>query len=73
MIAAEKPTKQWPTARMCAWGGVSESGFHAWARRTPSLSAQRRVLLAGEVKRVFDESNGVFGYRKVHVRLDLAI
>jgi putative transposase len=69
MIAAEKPNKQWPIARMCGWAGVSESGFHAWARRTPSLSAQRRVFLAGEVKRVFDESNGVFGYRKVHVRL----
>ena len=27
------------------------------------------MFLAGEIKRVFDESNGIFGYRKVHVRL----
>ncbi len=67
MIAAEKPN--FPIARMCAWASVSESGFHAWTRRTPSPTLQRRVLLAGEVKRVFEESNGVFGYRKVHVRL----
>lgn len=28
------------------------------------------MFLAGEVKRVFEESNGVFGYRKVHACLD---
>jgi len=67
MIAVEKPN--FPIARMCRWAEVSESGFHAWARRTPSLNARRRVFLAGEIKRVFDESNGIFGYRKVHVRL----
>ncbi len=67
MIAAEKPN--FPITRMCAWASVSESGFHAWTRRTPSSTQQRRVFLAAEVKRVFEESNGVFGYRKVHVRL----
>jgi len=67
MIAEEKPN--FPIARMCAWASVSESGFHAWARRAPSTSARRRAFLAGEIKRVFDESNGIFGYRKVHVRL----
>jgi putative transposase len=67
MISVEKPN--FPIARMCRWAEVSESGFHAWARRVPSITAQRRVFLAGEIKRVFDESNGIFGYRKVHVRL----
>lgn len=69
MIASEKPNQQWPVARMCEWAGVSDGGFYAWARRTPSITAQRRAFLAGEVKRVFDESNGIFGYRKVHIRL----
>lgn len=65
--AGEKPS--FPVARMCAWAGVSESGFYAWRRRTPSAKARRREWLAGEVARVFTASNGVFGYRKVHAQL----
>lgn len=67
MIAVEKPN--YPISRMCRWASVSESGFHASQKRGPSATAQRRVFLAGEIKRVFDESNGVFGYRKVHAVL----
>jgi putative transposase len=67
MIATEKPN--YPIARMCAWAGVSEGGFHAWVNRGPSATAQRRAFLTNEVVRVFDDSNGVFGYRKVHARL----
>lgn len=63
----EKPN--YPISRMCRWASVSESGFHASQKREPSATAQRRVFLTGEIKRVFDESNGVFGYRKVHARL----
>jgi hypothetical protein len=72
MIAAEKPSNHWPTSRMCSWAGVSESGFYAWARRGPSATVQRRKVLASEITRVFHESNGVFGYRKVHAAVGLA-
>ena len=68
-IAAEEKPSEFPVARMCTWAGVSESGFYAWRRRTPSPSARRREWLAGEVSRVFAASNGVFGYRKVHAQL----
>ncbi len=67
MIAVEKPN--YPVRRMCAWVGVSESGFHAWARRQLSITAQRREFLTGHIVRVFEDSNGVFGYRKVHAVL----
>lgn len=67
IAAAEKPS--FPVARMCRWAQVSESGFYHWRRRTPSASAERRAMLAGEVARVFHGSNGVFGYRKVHAQL----
>jgi putative transposase len=67
MIALEKPN--YPISRMCRWASVSESGFHAWVSREPSATAQRRGLLTEAIVRVFEASNGVFGYRKVHARL----
>jgi len=69
MIAVEKPLQQWPVVRMCAWAGVSESGFYAWARRVPSTTAQWRATITAMVVAVFTASNGVFGYRKVHAKL----
>jgi putative transposase len=69
MIAAEKPHKQFPVARMCGWAGVSESGFYAWARREPSPTAQWRAELTVLIVEIFTASNGVFGYRKVHAEL----
>jgi len=69
MIAAEKLNQTFSVARMCRWAGVSESGFYAWAGREPSATAQRRSELTAAIKAVFAESNGVFGYRKVHAKL----
>lgn len=48
---------------------MSESGFYAWRRRTPSKTELRRVMLGVEVTRVFNESNKIYGYRKVTVQL----
>lgn len=54
---------------MCGWAGVSESGFYVWVRREPSATTQRRAELAVQVTEVFEASNGVYGYRKVHAVL----
>lgn len=69
MIAGEKPNGVFPVARMCRWAGVSESGFYAWIRRSRSATAKWRAEITAAVVMVFDNSNGVFGYRKVHAKL----
>jgi len=69
MIAEEKPNQQWPVARMCRWAAVSESGFYTWARRSSSTTEAWRASITAAVVEVFNASNGVFGYRKVHARL----
>lgn len=53
-------------ARMCGVFGVSRSGYYAWFNRAPSLQARRHELLATVAKECFEESNRVYGYRKVH-------
>jgi putative transposase len=67
VIAVEKPN--YPIVRMCEWARVSESGFHAWARREPSATQQRRAELTNMIGEVFEASNATAGYRKVHAKL----
>lgn len=70
IATAKKPEDPvWPIVKMCSWAGVSETGFYAWRQRPPSATTLRRVELTAAVVRVFEASNGVFGYRKVHHRL----
>ncbi|MEV4395325.1 hypothetical protein [Nonomuraea sp. NPDC049607] len=51
LIDAEKAHH--PTARMCAWLGVSRSGYYEWRERPASATAQRRTLLAASVAEIF--------------------
>lgn len=70
-IAVKKPNGRFevPLWRMCVWAGVSESGYRAWKDRTPSATARWRADITALVTAVFNASNGVFGYRKVHATL----
>lgn len=65
-LAAEKA---YPVAFMCTHLKVSTSGYYHWLGRTPSVSASRREELEDLITAVFDDSNGTYGYRRVHAVL----
>jgi putative transposase len=52
--------------KMCRWMGVSRSGFYGWRGTPESATAKRRGVLALIVRKSFDESDGTYGYRRVH-------
>jgi transposase InsO family protein len=54
---------------MCVWAGVSRSGFYDWRCRPSSATAARRRELEALVAEVFDDSDGTYGYRRVHREL----
>ncbi len=54
---------------MCAWLGVSRSGYYEWKIRPPSPAARRRSRLATLIRAIFDRSRGTYGYRRVHAVL----
>jgi transposase InsO family protein len=66
-IDAEKA--QYPVVKMCAWLGVSTSGYYEWVDRPLSATAHRRRHLAALIEAIFDESDGTYGYRRVHAAL----
>ncbi|WP_411268451.1 IS3 family transposase [Nonomuraea sp. PA05] len=67
LIDAEKACHS--IVKMCAWLGVSRSGFYEWRERPASATAQRRALLAASVAEIFTGSHETYGYRRVHAAL----
>ena len=55
--------------KMCAWLGVSPSGFFTWRTRPPSPTEIRRQALAEYVRWSFERSGATYGHRRVHADL----
>ena len=54
-IDAEKA--QYSIVKMCAWMGVSTSGFYEWRDRPTSATARRRARLATLIEWIFNDSD----------------
>jgi putative transposase len=55
--------------QMCAWTGVSRSGYYDWRNKPASATTRRRDELKQLVVHFFDASDGTYGYRRVHADL----
>ena len=67
--ATKADSPEFPIERMCQWLGVSKSGFYEWRFRPASAAAARREELKLLIRHVFDDSDGTYGYRRVHAGL----
>lgn len=54
---------------LCAWLGVSSSGYYGWRCRPESATARRRAHLAVLVRKAFEDSDETYGHRRVHAQL----
>ena len=59
----------YPIDKMCVWAKVSRSGYYEWHGRGPSPTALRRRRLSALVQWSFLDSDGTYGYRRVHAHL----
>lgn len=66
-IDAEKAP--YPILKMCAWLGVSRSGFYEWVSRPESATARRRQELCLMITKAFEDSDSTYGHRRVHAQL----
>ncbi len=70
--AAYQESDEWHVpsiVKMCAWMEVSRSGFYEWRNAPESATARRRGELAVYVRKSFEDSEGTYGYRRVHTDL----
>ena len=59
----------WSVRNMCTWARVSRSGYYEWRDRPVSASSARRAELAAVIEHVFADSDGTYGYRRIHAAL----
>lgn len=66
-IDAEKA--RYSIVKMCAWIGVSTSGYYEWRDRPPSATARRRTRLTTLIEWIFTDSDQTYGRRRIHAAL----
>jgi putative transposase len=67
--AADTATTAPTIKQMCEWLGVSKSGFHGWRGNPGSATSRRREELKLFITKAFDDSDGTYGYWRVHAQL----
>jgi putative transposase len=67
--AAETATTAPTVSQMCEWLRVSKSGYYEWRRNPGSATARRREEIGLLIRKAFDDSDGTYGYRRVHAQL----
>lgn len=68
-IAAEK--SRFPVAVLCRVLRVNRTAFHNWERRAPSDRALTDAWLTEKIRRIHEQSRGVYGAPRVHAELRL--
>jgi putative transposase len=58
---------------MCNLLGVSRSGYYAWRNRPPSRHTRDDERLLAQVRQAFEAGRKLYGYRRVHARLETDI
>jgi putative transposase len=71
LIAVEQanPTSPYPVIKMCAWLGVSTSGFYDHCDAVESDRARRRAKISIHVQAAHRAGRGAYGVRRVHAVL----
>lgn len=65
----ESGKPKYPVVKMCKWLQVSTSGFYEWLKRPLSATAERREYLKLLINKAFTDSDGTYGYRRIHAQL----
>ena len=60
---------RYPVCMMCRLLRVSASGYYAWRTRPESSRTQSDRTLMGEIRRVHQDSKGVYGSPRIHAEL----
>ena len=56
----------YPLSVVCPVLGVTQSGFHFWRKREPSMREQERERLRVDIGKAFDDNHGRYGAARIY-------
>lgn len=61
--------KGYPISTLCGILGLNRSSYYKWLRRKPSVQEVKDAELIEHICQLYQESNGIFGYRRMQLNL----
>ena len=63
-------TEGYPIKKLCAKLHICRSAYYKWLKRTPSKSQQINEELVEWIKELYEEQNGILGYRQMTITVN---
>lgn len=63
-------TENYRIKKLCSKAGVSRSGYYKWLKRVPSKHQKINEQLAEWIKTLYEEQNGILGYRQMTITIN---
>ena len=63
-------TEKYPITKLCNFIHVARSSYYKWRDRTPSLRQQINEQVVKWIKRHYEETNGILGYRQMTITIN---
>jgi len=65
MAVFELHEKGYDITKLCALASISRAGYYKWKDRIPSEAELENERLATEIKRIYEESNKIYGVERI--------
>lgn len=65
-----KDTKKYPIQKICTLIHLNRSAYYKWLKRKPSNSEQINERIVQWIKELYEEQNGILGYRQMTITLN---
>ena len=63
-------TQKYPILKLCAVLNINRSSYYKWLKRNPSTNQLQNEEIIGWVKELYEEQNGILGYRQMTITIN---
>ena len=63
----------YPILVLCDFAGIARSSYYKWLNKEDSNREKENKVLTDEIIKIYDEVNGIYGYRRIKLNLEIRL